>query len=77
MGREKSEDDIQMIFSSTSTFTLTEENLKVREVTALGEEVFSLGRKIVFTFPLEAEVDESVTYRLVMRVQGQKKSDPE
>ena len=73
----KSEEDIQMIFSSTSTFTLTEENLKVREVTALGEEVFSLGRKIVFTFPLEAEVDESVTYRLVMRVQGQKKSDPE
>lgn len=69
----KMEEDLQMIFSSTSTFTLTEEILKTREVTALGEEEFALGRKIVFTFPLEAEVDESVTYRLVMRIQGQKK----
>ena len=67
------EDDLQLIFSSTSTFTLTEESHKTREVTALGEEEFSLGRKIVFTFPLEAEADESVTYRLVMRIQGQKK----
>ena len=69
----KMEDDLQVIFSSTSTFTLTEENLKTKEITALGEEEFALGRKIVFTFPLEAEVYESVTYRLVMRVQGQKK----
>ena len=69
----KMEDDLQVIFSSTSTFTLTEENLKAKEVTALGEEEFALGRKIVFTFPLEAEVYESVTYRLVMRLQGQKK----
>ena len=69
----KMEDDLQVIFSSTSTFTLTEENLKTKEITALGEEEFALGRKIVFTFPLEAEVYESVTYRLVMRLQGQKK----
>lgn len=67
------EDDLQTIFSSTSTFTLTEETMKSREITALGDEEFILGRKIVFTFPLEAEVDESVTYRLVMRIQGQKK----
>lgn len=67
------EEDLQVIFSSTATFTLTEENLRTKEVTALGEEEFGLGRKIVFTFPLEVEADESVTYRLVMRVQGQKK----
>ena len=67
------EDETQMIFSSTSLFTLTEEIQRSTETTALGEEEFGLGKKIVFHFPLEVDGDESVTYRLVMRVQGPKK----
>ena len=67
------EDETQMIFSSTSLFTLTEEIQRSTETTALGEEEFGLGKKIVFHFPLEFDGDESVTYRLVMRVQGPKK----
>ncbi|MGN1163914.1 MAG: hypothetical protein ACI4S4_03805 [Candidatus Ornithospirochaeta sp.] len=69
----KMEDDMQFVFSSTETFTLTEEVMKSRETTSLGDEEFDLGKKIVFNFPLEAEVDESVTYRLVMRASSQKK----
>ena len=69
----RQEDDLQMVFSSTETFRLTEEVMKCRETTSLGDEEFDLGKKIVFDFPLEAEADESVTYRLVMRAFLQKK----
>ena len=53
--------------SSTDTFVLTEETVSTQRVTGLGREDFVLCRKITFTFPLEAEEDESVTYRLNLR----------
>ena len=53
-----------LTISSTKEFTLTEESGVRHEETALGVEEFVLYKKITFTFPLEVDGEESVTYRL-------------
>lgn len=66
-------DDSYLTITSTKNFTLTEESNKEKHQTALGEEEFTLYKKITFSFPLEVEEDESVTYRLVLRASSSKK----
>lgn len=66
-------DDSYLTITSTKNFTLTEESNKEKHHTALGEEEFTLYKKITFSFPLEVEADESVTYRLVLRASSSKK----
>lgn len=56
-----------LVISSVRTFTLTEENVRERHDTALGEEEFVLYKKITFEFPLEVSSDVPVTYRLNIR----------
>ncbi len=51
-------------FSSTKLFSLSEESGTKSVETALGVEEFVLYKKITFTFPLEVNEEESVTYRL-------------
>ncbi len=58
------ESDALITLSSTKQFTLTEESGTISEETALGMEEFVLYKKITFTFPLEVDGEESVTYRL-------------
>lgn len=69
----KSQPDFQTIFSSTMQFLLTEEEQRQTVLTTAGYEEFGLWKKIVFSFPLEVEVGESVTYRIVMRANSTKK----
>ncbi len=67
--------DTNITFTSTSSFTLREENIKEVAFTGAGEEEFVLYKKITFTFPLDWNEGESVTYRLVVRGSSFKKED--
>lgn len=67
--------DTNITFTSTSLFTLREENIKEVAFTGVGEEEFVLYKKITFTFPLDWNEGESVTYRLVVRGSSFKKED--
>lgn len=63
---------LQVYFSSTSDFSLREENRYQGQYTSLGYEEFSLYKKLVFSFPVSLEPGEAIEYRLVLKVNDTK-----
>ncbi|MBQ2258861.1 MAG: hypothetical protein II339_01220 [Spirochaetales bacterium] len=59
---------LQVLFSSTSEFSLREENKYQGQYSSLGYEEFSLYKKLVFSFPVSLEAGEAKEYRLVLKV---------
>lgn len=59
---------LQVILSSTSEYTLSEENITQSQYTSLGLEEFFLHKKLIFTFPMDVEANGTVSYRLVLRI---------
>lgn len=65
---------VQVVFSSTEEFSLSEDNMSQSQYTSLGLEEFFLYKKIVFSFPLDIAPNGEVSYRLVLRVNEGKES---
>lgn len=66
---------IQIIFSSTSEFSLREENVYQGQYTSSGYEDFSLYKKLAFSFPVSLRKGEAMQYRIVLRVNDPKEKE--
>ena len=64
----------QVILSSTSEFSLTEEGIMQSQFTSMGLEDFYLYKKLTFSFPMSIKAGEEATYRLVLRINEAKES---
>ena len=65
--RAFSEDDVQLVFTSTSPFSVKQDVRKQSQFTVLGKESFNLYNKFTFSFPFSGERGEHFNFKLILR----------
>ncbi len=64
-------------FSSTESFSLTENRVRQSQYTSLGLESFDLYTELFFSFPLELKKGEAASFRFIARVSDNSSKDKE
>lgn len=59
--------DVQLVFTSTSNFSVKQDVRKQSQFTVLGKESFNLYNKLTFSFPFSGDRGESFTFKMILR----------
>ena len=59
--------DVQLVFTSTSPFSVKQDVRKQSQFTVLGKESFNLYNKFTFSFPFSGKKGESFMFKLILR----------
>ena len=65
--RAFSESDVQLVFTSTSPFSVKQDVRTQSQFTVLGKESFNLYNKFTFSFPFSGERGERFNFKLILR----------
>ena len=59
--------DVQIVFTSTSAFSVRQDIRKQSQFTVLGKESFNLYNKFTFSFPFSGKKGDSFSFKLILR----------
>lgn len=69
----ESQSGLNLSFSSTESFSVSEERIRQTQNTSIGIESFELYTRLSFSFPLSQRANEAKTYRFILRLSDSRK----
>ncbi len=69
----ESQSGLNLSFSSTESFSVSEERIRQTQNTSIGIESFELYTRLSFSFPLSQRANDAKTYRFILRLSDSRK----